>query len=158
MWVDFDVRDNRRWTFSLEEAFAQMCRPAPSSRVHSGVLVLATSDNLKLKTSWWICFLQTQLLSSQDINWWIGVVWITCGLLWCFYQLFRLSFWRHPFTAEDPLVIHSDAMLHFSKSVEETNSFTSWMAWGCLVFLFVCLFVFKANFHFWVHCSFKYKQ
>ncbi len=22
----------------------------------------------------------------------------------CFYQLFGLSFWRHPFTAEDPLV------------------------------------------------------
>ncbi len=33
-----------------------------------------------------------------------GLVWITCGLLWCFYQLFGLSFWRHPFTAEDPLV------------------------------------------------------
>ncbi len=24
--------------------------------------------------------------------------------LWCFYQLFGLSFWRHPFTAEEPLV------------------------------------------------------
>ncbi len=33
---------------------------------------------------------------------WSGV--ITCGLLWCFYQLFGLSFWRHPFTAEDPLL------------------------------------------------------
>ncbi len=33
----------------------------------------------------WICFLQT-----QDVNWWTGVVWITVGLLWCFYQLFRL--------------------------------------------------------------------
>ncbi len=53
---------------------------------------------------------------SQDINWWTGVVWITCGLLWCFYQLFGLLFWRHPFTAE----IHwwaRDVMLHFSKSV-----------------------------------------
>ncbi len=29
---------------------------------------------------------------------------ITCGLLWCVYKLFRLSFWRHPFTAEDSLV------------------------------------------------------
>ncbi len=28
-----------------------------------------------------------------------------CGLL-CFYQLFGLSFWRHPFTAEDPLLRH----------------------------------------------------
>ncbi len=39
---------------------------------------------------------------SQDFNGWTGVVW--CGLLWCFYQLFGLSFWRHPFTPEDPLV------------------------------------------------------
>ncbi len=27
-----------------------------------------------------------------------------CGLLWCFYQLFGHSFWRHPFTTEDPLL------------------------------------------------------
>ncbi len=27
------------------------------------------------------------------------------GLLWCCYQLFGLSFWRHPFTAEHPLVM-----------------------------------------------------
>ncbi len=46
----------------------------------------------------------TQLFTSPDVNWWTGVVWITCGLLWCFYQLFGLPFWRHPFTAEDPLV------------------------------------------------------
>ncbi len=46
------------------------------------------------------------ILSSQDVNWWTGVVWITCGLLWCFYQLFGLSFWRHPFTAEHPLLRH----------------------------------------------------
>ncbi len=45
-----------------------------------------------------------KLFTSQDVNWWTGVVWITCGLLWCFYQLFGLSFWRHPFTAEDPLL------------------------------------------------------
>ncbi len=32
-----------------------------------------------------------QLLPSQDFNWW-------CGLLWCFYQLFEHSIWRHPFT------------------------------------------------------------
>ncbi len=34
----------------------------------------------------------------------MDMVWITCGLLWCFYQMFGLSFWRHPFTAEDPLM------------------------------------------------------
>ncbi len=32
-----------------------------------------------------------QTHTSYDIN-------------WCFYQLFELSLWRHPFTAEDPLV------------------------------------------------------
>ncbi len=31
-----------------------------------------------------------------------GLEW--CGLLWCFYQLFGLLFWRHPFTAEHPLL------------------------------------------------------
>ncbi len=52
-------------------------------------------------TSWWICFMQThsfcllQMLTD-------GLE--CCGLLWCFYQLFGLSFWRHPFTAEHPLL------------------------------------------------------
>ncbi len=31
-----------------------------------------------------------------------GLKW--CELLWCFYQLFGLLFWRHPFTADNPLV------------------------------------------------------
>ncbi len=70
------------------------------------------------------------LFSSQDVNWWTGVVWITCGLLWCFYQLFGLSFWWHPFTAEDPLVSKwcNVTFLQIC-SDEETNSSTSWMAW-----------------------------
>jgi len=42
-------------------------------------------------------FTNMQIFTSQDVNWWTWVMWITCGLLWCFYQL---SFWRHPFTAE----------------------------------------------------------
>ncbi len=69
------------------------------------------------------------LLTSQDINWWTGVVWITCGLLWCFYQLFGLSFWRHPFTAEDPMVSKwFKATFLQVYSDEETKS--SWMACG----------------------------
>ncbi len=35
----------------------------------------------------------------------------SCGLL---YQLFGLIFWRHPFTAEDPLV---SIFFNFSKTV-----------------------------------------
>ncbi len=38
----------------------------------------------------------------------------SCGLLWCFYQLFGLSFWRHPFGIH---WLASDVMLNFSKSV-----------------------------------------
>ncbi len=54
-------------------------------------------------------------------------MWITCGLLWCFYQLFRLSFWRHPFTAEHPLLSkRCNATFLQIRSHEET----SWMAWG----------------------------
>ncbi len=78
MWLDFDVRDNRRCTFSLEEDYY-------------GLWTCILVKNVLMDLS--------QLLSSQDVNWWTGVVWITCGLLWCFYQLFGLSFWRHPFTA-----------------------------------------------------------
>ncbi len=48
--------------------------------------------------------IDTAFFPSEDVNWWTGIVWITCELLWCFWQLFGLWFWRHPFTAEDPLV------------------------------------------------------
>ncbi len=40
---------------------------------------------------------QKQRFASQYINVWTGVY-------LCFYQLFELSFWRHPFTADNPLV------------------------------------------------------
>ncbi len=34
--------------------------------------------------------ISTQLFNWQDATCWTGVVWFTCGLLWCFYQLFGL--------------------------------------------------------------------
>ncbi len=89
----------------------------------------------------------TQLLASQDVNWWTGVVLITCGLLWCFYQLFGLSFWRHPFTAEDHCWANY-VMLHFSKSDEDSH--TSWMAFWTKFWS-----KFSAMFHFGVSYSFK---
>ncbi len=81
-----------------------------------------------------------QILSSQDVNWWTGVEWITCGLLWCFYQLFGLSFWRHPFTAEDPLNAISPNLK--------------------LIYIFYGLRVRKlsANLHFWKNHCFKEHQ
>ncbi len=67
--------------------------------------------------------------------------WITCRLMWCFYQLFELSFWRHPFTAEDLLVSKwcnaKFLQICFDK---ETNSATSWMAWGWVKFQQIFIF------------------
>ncbi len=88
-------------------------------------------------------FLQTCIFStSQDVNWWTGIVWITCVLLWCFYQLF----W-HPFTAEDPLMSKWwNATFLQICSHEETNSSTSWMVWGKYI-LSNFIFLVKYSFH-----------
>ncbi len=40
-----------------------------------------------------LIFFKLKNLKSLDTNLWNGVLWITCGLLCCFYQLFGLSFW-----------------------------------------------------------------
>ncbi len=76
--------DNGEWTFSVVEV----------------VLWIMDSYFVQKVYSWNALMMDF----SFHFNWWTGEVWITCGLLWCFYQLFGLSFWRHPFTAEDPLV------------------------------------------------------
>ncbi len=83
-----------------------------------------------------------QLFTLQDINWWTGVVWITFGLLWCFYQRFGLSFWRHPFTAEDPLESKwCNAKFLQICSDQEINSSTSCMAWGWVNIQQISIFV-----------------
>ncbi len=71
MSVNFDVRGQQGMDFLLDEVL---------------LYIMTRRDCLKLK--WWICFLQTCSfwLHTQDINWWTGVVWITCGLLWCFFS------------------------------------------------------------------------
>ncbi len=72
-----------------------------------------------------------QLLASQDINWWTGVVWISCGFLWL---------WWHPFTAEDPLMSKwCDAKFLQICSDEETNSSASWMTWGWVNCQQICI-------------------
>ncbi len=74
------------------------------------------------------------------------LVWITCGLLRCFYQLFGLSFWRHPFTAEHPLMRHwcSDTFLQ-----------TWWRNKLILILDDLSLSTSSAHSHYWVHCLFK---
>ncbi len=75
---------------------------------------------------WWGIVMEYGL-----VNWWTGLEWITCGLLWCFYHLFGLSFWRHPFTAEDPLMsMWCNIKLNFSKSVpmkKQTHLYIGWL-------------------------------
>ncbi len=73
------------------------------------------------------------------------MVWITCGL-WCFYQLFGLSFWRHPFTAEEPFVskLYNATLLQICFA-KETNLSTSRMAWGWVNLNFGVNYFFNRN-------------
>ncbi len=68
-----------------------------------------------------------QFFTLPVVNWWTGAVWITVMFLSAVW------FWRHPFSAEDPLVreLCHDTFLQIC-SDEETNSSTSQMAWGCV--------------------------
>ncbi len=73
-----------------------------------------------------------------------GLEW--CVLLWSFYQLFGLLFWRYPFTAEDPLV---------SKWCNATLLQIWWR--NTLIYILNGLrgeYIFK-KFSFWVNYSFK---
>ncbi len=73
------------------------------------------SDRLSI-----MLFSNCQLMDRSGVDYlWIIVM---------FYQLFGLSFWRHPFTAEDPLVSKwFNATFLLICSHEETNSSTSRM-------------------------------
>ncbi len=67
-----------------------------------------------------------QLLSSPDVNWWTGVVWITC-------DVFISCLDSHSDGTHSLQSIHcwdSDAETHFYKPDEETNSSWSRMTWG----------------------------
>ncbi len=91
-----------------------------------------------------LLLINTQLFTSEDMT---GVCMDSSEVF--FFQLFGLSFWRHPFTAEDP----SDA---YPKSLqicsdEETSSSTSWMAWGWVHFKQIFkVFLVKHTFIVWV--------
>ncbi len=90
-------------------------------------------------------------MALQTCNFWLlktltdGLEWF--GLLWCFYQLFGLSFWRHPFTAEDPLV-------------NKWRNATFLQIWWRikLIYIFNGLRVRTFSAHFHVNYSFNYCQ
>ncbi len=86
-----------------------------------------------------------QLFTSQDINWWTGVVWITCGLLWCFYQLLRLIL-TAPIRCRVSNGEKNHVMLNFSISLlmkKQTNLYRRWSEGEYI------LQNISANFHFW---------
>ncbi len=112
------------WNFThlhgIQDEFVSSSEQQSFIRSH-----LARSKSLKLKhfNDGFVSYKH----ASEHINWWNGVVWITCGLLWFLW----LSFWRHPFTAEDALVSKwCNAKFLQICSDEETNSSISWMAGG----------------------------
>ncbi len=64
--------------------------------------IFSKSNCMKLKTSYKpdLFLANTQIFASLDVNKWIGVVWITCELLWCFiscsngtHSLQRIHWW-----------------------------------------------------------------
>ncbi len=89
---------------------------------------------------WWICFFWLLKTLTDGLEW--------CGLLWCFYQLFGLSFWRHPFTAEDPLVSKCYISLNLMKKQTHLHL---WLLEGEYIFS-TFKFLGELFFH-TVHCS-----
>ncbi len=74
--------------------------------------------------------------------------WSDVDYLWCFYQLFGLSFWWHPFTAEDPLVNKCYISLNLMK--KQTHLHLWWLE-GEYIFN-TLKFLGELFFH-TVHCS-----
>ncbi len=77
MWLDFDVRENIIMLLWIMDSYFSQKQWFEVKNV--------------LKTDLF------QLLSSPDVNWWTVDY---CDVF------IRLSFWRHPFTAEHPLLRH----------------------------------------------------
>ncbi len=83
---------NSAWSVQIS-LLIQTRPPFHWMKHYYGLWTLYFSNGLNLETP-----INTQLLLSQIINWWTGVD---------YYDVFiRLSFWRHPFTAEHPLLRH----------------------------------------------------
>ncbi len=62
-----------------------------------------------------------------------AIVWITV----MFYQLFEILFWRHPFTAEDPLVSRWGNAKFLQMGSKETNSSTVHLGWPDGKYIFI---------------------
>ncbi len=100
MWLDCDVRDNRWCNFSLDEALLLIMDRKQRFEVKNVLII----DLFFLQThSFWL------LKTLTDGLEWCGLLVDYCDVL----SAVGLSFWRHPFTAEHPLLSHwcSDTFL-----------------------------------------------
>ncbi len=120
---DFDVRWQQEcFTFSLEEVllwimdtyFGQKRWFKVKKHLDDGFVYYKHAD---------FYFTRHELMFQRVV----GYLWIIV----MFYQLFRLSFWRHPFTAEDPLV----SKWHYSNVFQSVQINMAWR-WR---FLFISL-------------------
>ncbi len=102
----------------------------------------------------WICFLQTHSFSLHKmLTGGLESYWLLVGYCDVFNQLFGLSFWRHPFTAEDPLVNK-----WFNAQFLQTNMFLwrSKLGWPEGEYIFCSKWQFLFNFS-WMYILYVYK-
>ncbi len=67
------------------------------------------------------------LLSSPDVNWWTGVIFLSDSHsdgTHSLQSIHWLSFWRHPFTAEHPLTLILTAPIHCRASMDSHSDGT----------------------------------
>ncbi len=137
------IRDH--WILFLKEQFTMyICHPPGLKKLN----IPSFAQQWILCSEWvpseWESKQQIKTILSQTCSFWLhrtltdGLEW--CGLFWCLYQLFELSFWRHPFTAEDPLLSkRCNATFLQICSNEQTNYILDGPR----------LSEFSARFHFW---------
>ncbi len=117
------MRDNRRWIFHWRNLVFLWTHILARSNSLNDVLMEFLTDMQLLKTL------------TDGLEW--------CGLLVDYCDVFISCLGSHSDGTHSLQKIHcwdSDAMLHFSKSDEETNSSTYWMAWGWVYFQLIFIF------------------
>ncbi len=117
--------DNRRWTFSLEEVLLLIMDSKFGQK--QGFDVKNVSMDLFLT--------KLQLFTSQDINWWTGVVWIIVMFLSAVLTLILTApIHCRESTGEQVM------QCQISPNLMKKNSSTSWMAWGWVHFQQIQIF------------------
>ncbi len=144
--LQFDVRGHQWMVFSTG-----------GSVICYGLLtlILARSDSFKLNCPMGLFLTNMLFFASQDHGLELYDLWIVVMFL---LAVWMAPFWRHPFTAECPLVRKwcNAQFLQTCWSNAETHSTTSWIAWELIVSVNFDL-KFQQNFH-WMFFFFAGKS